>query len=93
MVSICIKAVAPRTTTPRKRHPSGARRKLRDVFCDDGAGLLGQQVGEEELLQCRAESDPAGSSEISANAAEIMGTSPIRVAKESAATVCAHCSP
>jgi hypothetical protein len=36
---------------------------------------------------------PAGSSDISANAAEIIGTSPIKVAKESAATVCAHCSP
>jgi hypothetical protein len=45
---------------PEKRHLPGARRKLTDIFGDDDASLVRQQIGEQELLQCRTQADTHG---------------------------------
>jgi hypothetical protein len=93
MVSICIKAVAPRTTTPSSVTRPAREANWATYFAMMAPAFSGRRLARRNFSSAEPRPIPAGSSEISANAAEIMGTSPIKVAKESAATVCAHCSP
>ena len=93
MVSICIRAVAASTAMPKKVTRPAREANWPMYFAMMTPAFSGSRFARRNFSSAEPRPAPTGSSDIKANAAAIIGTRPIKVAKDRAAAVCTQCSP